>query len=256
MTAAEQAWIDNSLARLEALHEQRESIEAAGQLDKLAEIDEEIASLTEVLEAVAEESGPIDVAANEQAPVAVAQPFAQPMAQPVAQPMAQPAAQPFAAPAQPFAAPAQPFAAPTPAMAPPQPAPMMDVPMDDDMEFKKSKAPLFIAAAVILVGGGVTAFLALGGAHRAEEPAAPAAPTETKVITAAEVPEDTQEPVVAKGADADRTPGMEIKESSSGPAKSSNRSGKRRNGGKRSSKKDSDGRNLDLGKSRDPLAGV
>lgn len=253
MTAAEQAWIDNSLARLEALHEQRESIEAAGQLDKLAEIDEEIASLTEVLEAVAQESGPINVAANEQAPVAVAQPVAQPMAQP----MAQAAAQPFAAPAQPFAAPAQPFAAPAPAMAPPQPTPMMDVPMDDDMEFKKSKAPLFIAAAVILVGGGVAAFLTLGGAQKAEEPAAPAAPTETKVITAAEVPEDTQEPVVAKGADADRTPGMEIKESSSGPAKSSNRSGKLRNGGsKRSGKEDGDSRNLDLGKSRDPLAGV
>ena len=63
MTAAEQAWIDNSLARLEELHTDRQRFEAYGQADKLAEIDEEIASLTEVLETVADASGPINLAA-------------------------------------------------------------------------------------------------------------------------------------------------------------------------------------------------
>ena len=264
MTAAEQAWIDNSLARLEELHTQREPVEAANDIERLAEIDEEIASLTEVLETVADASGPINVAANTPAPVAAVAPVAV-AAQPIhAQPAPAQALAPVAAApaphADPFAIQAQPapqggFGGAAPAVAAMPMAATTDY-VDDDEFSPKSRMPLVIGLLVLVVaGGGAFAYTQSGK----EEDKAPAAPQETKIITAAEVPEDTQEPEVAKGGEADRTPGTEFAKSKS-PKPSGGRTNRRGNSG-RSSRRNSgkskgNSHELNLGKSRDPLAGM
>ena len=59
MNAAQPDWVQQSLARLEMLEAQREQLESSGQLDRLPEIDEEIASLYEVLE-TGEILGPVE----------------------------------------------------------------------------------------------------------------------------------------------------------------------------------------------------
>lgn len=249
MTAAEQVWIDNSLARLEELHAQRDQVEAAGQLDRLAEIDEEIVSLTEVLESVADASGPINVAANAPEPSA-GDPYA---AAPPAPALVPVDYDPFAAPP------------PNPAAAVPAqqgyggPSGPMAVDVADDADFSGgSKTPLIVGLLVLLVAGGVGAFFAMSGVSDRE--AKPAPPQEAKVITATEVPEDTHEINAAKGQDADRTPTADLTASSSkrpsksnrrndhGRRKSSNRQGRKGSGGK--------DRALNLGKSRDPLGGL
>lgn len=220
MTAAvEQSWIESSLARLEELEARREQIAATAQPQELAELDEEIHGLYEALESVAGED---DEAANEAAaPVAVAP-------APVSEPV--------------------PAAMPEPSM----PAPVADY--DDDLDIKppSSKLPLILGA-VLLIGGGVGAFMFLGGDKKPEAPPQAAGPT--KVIKASAVVEDTQEPIVAKGGDADRTPGTTYKESNRPSAASS---GKRRSGssGKKRSSKKNDGRKVAFEDSKDPLAGV
>ena len=298
MTVAEQAWIDNSLARLEALHGEREQAEAYGDADKLAEIDEEIASLTEVLETVADASGPINLpAANApvpQAPVAPAPVAYAPAPHSTApHPTVAPAPSPYSAPQggtapqppvmAPFAAPYSPFAAPG-TTAPqaaftgvPQGAPGMTAPhaavgqqpftppmgamdstmgsIDDLDEYRSSKLPMILVAAFVLIAGGVGAFVLLGG-DKAEVKVAPATPQETQVITAAEVPEDTQEPNVAKGGAADRTPPTQLG-SGSEPKPGAGRSGSNRSGApKRTTAPKKTERELNLGSSRDPLSGV
>ena len=65
MTATNEAWISDSLARLEQLEAQREHLAQAGRTDALAELDEEIKSLYEVLESAAEND---DAAANSPGP--------------------------------------------------------------------------------------------------------------------------------------------------------------------------------------------
>ena len=75
-------------------------------------------------------------------------------------------------------------------------------------------------------------------------------------IKAGAVSEDTQEPVVAKGANADRTSGTKYKE----PAASERHDARRPSSGgvshPRPPKNDDDGRKLTVEKSRDPLAGI
>jgi hypothetical protein len=125
--------------------------------------------------------------------------------------------------------------------------------LDDD---KPARSPLpFILIGLLVVGGGVGAFMALGG--MSEKEAKPAAPVEAKVIKAGDIAEDTQEPQVAKGGDADRTESTKYKESPDEP--SARRPSSGGNGGSssrpRAPKKD-DGRKITVEKSRDPLAGI
>lgn len=257
MTAAtDEAWIQNSLARLEALEAQREQLAAAGDTAKLAEIDEEIQGLYEALEAVADDDDG-DAPANEAAPVA---PVAQ--AAPVAA-----AAAPVAAAAAAIAnAPADPFGAPPAASAPMTASPItaggMEPAIDyaaDDLDIKppRSSLPIILVVLLILGGGGAGAYFFYFNKKKEEPKAEPTGPA--VVIEASEVVEDTQEPVVAKGADADRTRGTNFKEGSK--ASTSRPSGKRSGSSSgstrpRSSKKD-EGRKVDVdAQSNDPLAGI
>lgn len=254
MTAAQPDWVQQSLARLEALEAQREQLEAAGQHDRLAEIDEEIASLYEVLESVADDDD--SDAANAAAPAPAAEgwpPQGGPMEAPAAA-LAAPVPGPFDAPSPMFAAPA---AAP---MEPMQPmaAPSSFESYDDiDDTPRSSKAPLFILALIVLVGAGVGVAMTMGAKEEAPPPAAPAGPA--KVISSSEIPEDTQEPKTAKGADVDQSQGTRFKESpggggndrraSSGSSRSSSRP-------RSKAEKPSSDRSIKFDKSKDPLGGV
>ncbi len=254
MTAAEdEAWIQNSLARLESLETQREQLEATGQTQKLAEVDEEIRSLYEVLESVAGDDDSEQVTA----PAAVAPVAAVPAAAPAAAPVM--AAAPAAAPPVMAAAPAaDPYGAPGMAadagMAPPVMEPDYSSMGDDDIKPPGSSMPLIIVALVVLIGGGAGAYMFMG--NKAEEAKAPEPTGPATIIKAGPIAEDTQEPVVAKGADGDRTPGTELKEGSNPGASRSHSGGKRRHSGSRRKNKADDGRKIKVGDSRDPLAGV
>lgn len=256
MTAAEQDWVQQSLARLEQLEQQRVELEASGHTDKLAEVDEEIASLYEVLESVADDSeGAANPAVAAVPAAAVAVPAPAPA---IDNPFGPP---PAAAPAGPgVAAPAAAMAAPAAAIAAPQPDYSA---YDDDFDAPKSKTGLIVGiVAVLAVGGGAVAFFAMQGAQN-EEKAEPAKKEPGKVLEAGEIPDDTSEPKVAEGADADRSRGTRFKEGSgsSAPAARSrdgNRGGKRGGRGKRAknNKKGND-RAIKVGSSNnDPLAGV
>ncbi len=248
--AADEAWIQNSIERLESLEAQREQLAAAGQTDKLAELDEEIRSLYEVLESVAGDGDAEEPSANEVAPAVAAAPMAAapmaaaPMAQPMAQPMSQ---QPMGQP---------PMGQPPmgqPGMAPPM---GMDGSADfDDDDIKPPRSPLpLILVGLLVVGGGIGGFLMMNK-DKTEE-AKPAATGPATVIKASAVGEDTQEPQVAKGADADRTQGTNFKEGSgnanTAPRKSSGGNRPRNRGNK---KKD-DGRKVKFENTKDPLGGV
>jgi hypothetical protein len=255
------AWIQQSLARLETLEAQKEAYEGAGYLVP-PELGAEISALYEALESVAGSDGeaqPFDPAAESHAAMqqAAMSPAGGPWGpQPVA-----PGA-PFGVPpaANPVA-PATEWGAAVPAhggyggMAPATPALGYESFGDDDFEAPKSKLPLAVAAivAVVAIGGGGAFLMAT---NRAEPP--PQEPVgAATVINASSIPEDTQEPKAAKGADVDRTPTVEISDSParrSTPSKSSSSS--RRSSGSSKSSKD-DGRKIRLsGDSRDPLAGL
>lgn len=145
-------------------------------------------------------------------------------------------------------------AAPAPGMAPMGGSPDYVV---DDVDIKPPRSPLPIVLVVLLlVGGGVGAYFMLG--KKKEEPK-PEPTGPAVVIEAGAVVEDTQEPVVAKGADGDRTRGTNFKEGSSSNKSSAKRSGGGGNKGSsrpRNNKKD-DGRKVEVkSDANDPLAGI
>ncbi len=244
----DEAWIEQSIARLETLEAQKAELEASGQ-DVPAQLAEEIATLYEALESAAGDD-------EDEAPAAAA-PDPAPAPAPAAasdDPFAAPA--PAAAPVSddPFAAPAAAAAAPAAASAAPIGGGMADYDYDDDIKPSGGKGGLLALAAVVVLG-------AAGGGYwymnqqKAPEPA-PEPAGEAKVISASSVPEDTQEPQAAQGADADRTEGARYKEGSAS-AKPSGKRPSGNGGGKRKPRKKKDeGRKVDLSDSRDPLAGI
>ena len=225
----DEAWIEQSLAQLEALEAQKAQHEEAGQAVP-AELDEEIAALYAALESAADDGD----APAEPAPAAA------------------PAPAPAPAPGMddPFAAPA---ASPAPAAAAPVMAPSMD--SYDDDEFKpKGKGGMIAVVAVVLLAAGGGGYWYMTQQKKPE--AAPAPAGEAKVITASSVPEDTQEPQAAKGGSADKTPGTEIPEGGTQPKRSGNGGG---GGGKKRPrpKKKDDGRKVKINSDdRDPLSGI
>jgi len=249
--AADEAWIQNSIERLESLEAQREQLAATGQTDRLAELDEEIRSLYEALESVAGDGDGGEPSANEVAPAVAAAPMAAapmaaaPMAQPMGQqPMGQ---QPMGQ--QPMGQ--QPMG--QPGMAPPM---GMDGSADFDDDIKPPRGPLpFVLIGLLVVGAGVGGFLMMNKNKTEEAKPAPTGPA--TVIKAGAVAEDTQEPQVAKGADADRTKGTNFKEGSGNsnpaPRKSSGGNRPRNN---RGNKKSDDGRKVKFENTKDPLGGV
>jgi Cornifin (SPRR) family len=295
MTAAtdDEAWIQGSLARLETLEAQRAQLTARGQTAALAEIDEEIHALYEVLEsAVGESAGqaPANMGMVPQPGMGMVPPPGMGMAPPPGMGMAPPPGMGMAPPpgmgmAPPpgmgMAPPPGMGMAPPPGMgmapppdmgmgmapqpnmgmAPPPGMVMAPAPMDTSTSYslldgeKPPRSPLpFVVGgvlALVLVVGGI---MALG---KGDDTEAKPAPTEAKVIKSGDIAEDTQEPNVAKGGDADRVQGTRFKE---GPPE--DRSDARRpsnNGGGntyRPRPKKDDDRKITVTKSRDPLAGI
>ncbi len=265
MTATNEAWISDSLARLEQLESQREQLAASGRTDALAELDEELKSLYEVLESAAEEEA--SAANTSPAPAtSAASSVPHPAFGPTPTAVASQAPAAFT-PAPTFTpAPAammqSPFDAPAP-MAPPSAmaapsmmtAPSMDS-GDDDVS-GGGKGGLIAGLVVVLLAAGGGGWWYMNRAQPAptttEAPAGPA-----KVIQAGAIPEDTQEPDVAKGGEATRTPGITIKEPT--PQDDRRPSGPRPSGNtppRPASKPDKDNRpSINVDASNDPLAGV
>ena len=273
MNAAQPDWVQQSLARLEALEAQREQLEAAGQYDRLAELDEEIVSLYEVLESVADDGDSGAANMGEGAPPVQAPAQAWP---PEAAPPAEawpPQGASVAAPAAALAAPMPgPFDAPSPYDGGPFGAPPVGAPVQappaafggggfegyDDVDDtpRSSKAPLVILGILVLVGAGVGVAMTMGGQEPPPAPAEPAGPA--KVISSSEIPEDTQEPKAAQGLDVDQSEGTRFKESKGGDsdrrASSSSHSSSRP---RSKADKPSTDRTIKFdGKSKDPLGGV
>lgn len=256
--AQDEAWIQGSLARLEQLETQRGQLAARGQTAALAEIDEEIHALYEVLESAAgEEQAP----ANTGMGIAAAPSMGPPLS--MAPPM-----QPMAAPMQPPMSMAPPMQAP---MNAPMNAPMSgfggapSMPMDSMAgsssfaldEDKPSRSPLpFILGGVVVAVLGVGGFFMMSGGNEKDAKPAPTEPA--KEIKAGAIAADTQEPVVAKGANADRTAGTKYRESADADRSDARRSSSSGSSGAsrpRTEKKD-EGRKITVEKSRDPLAGI
>lgn len=277
MTASNEAWISDSLARLEQLEAQREQLARTGRTEALAELDEEIKSLYEVLESAAEEEG-TEAANNSPAPNVPHPAFGPTPSPMVSQMMAQP--QPVAAPQPQYSAPQEPvqqYSAPqyaAPQYSPPQyaepqysvpedvevpspgfaPMPSMDASIGDDEPGGGKGAIIAVAVVVVLaLGGGGWWFMNRApAAAPVEAPAGPA-----KVIQAGAIPDDTQEPDVAKGGEASRTPGIVIKQPAaqndsrpSGPRPSSS------SGSSKPSKPEKTRSDIDVAKGNDPLAGI
>lgn len=251
MTAAQdEAWIEGSLARLETLEAQRKQLAASGQTAALAEVDEEIRALYEVLESAAgDEQEPANTGMGTgmaAAPMGMAPPMQPPMQPPMgmAPPMQQAPMQPpmgmgMGAPSMPM----DPMAVSS------------SLGLDDD---KPSRSPLpFIIGGVVVLALGIGGFMAMSGNKDKEAKPGPTEPA--KEIKAGAIAEDTQEPVVAKGANADRTAGTKYKEQPADDRPDARRSSSGNNGASRprpSKKDEDDGRKITLEKSRDPLAGI
>jgi len=260
MEVGSQAWIEHSLARLEELEQERDDheqgLETASDADTLRihsegieRLDEEIKALYAKLESVAEdedEADPDDAAATNEfqrdADVAAATPAETSGAQ--SAPADELPDNPFGAPA--AAAPVasgfgessgfgEPSGFDDPGFGSPSTA-------DYDLDPPKGGAGKWIVLGLLVAGGGVGAFMYLN--QKQEPEAAPAAPTEVRVIEAKAVPEDTQGPKAAKGADVDRTPGMadskKTKRSRGGGGGSNNNNNKKDSGGKKIKLSDSD----------------
>lgn len=249
MTAAAQdeAWIQGSIARLETLEAQREQLAATGQTAALAEVDEEIRALYEVLESAAGE---------DQAPANTGTPALGLAPAPSMAPA--PLAMPMQAPVQPM----QPMQLMQPPMSMGAPSMAMD-PMSGSTSYALDDDKPSRGALPFVIGGLVVAVLGVGGFFvmngKGDKEAKPAPIEPAKEIKAGAIAEDTQEPVVAKGANADRTSGTKYRESADNDRSDGRRSSSGSSGASRprTDKKDADdGRKITVDKSRDPLAGI
>lgn len=257
--AGNEAWIQDSLARLEQLEGQREQLASSGRTDQLAELDEEIRSLYEALESAADDEAD-DGAANGSPQVSAAEQGWGSDAADVPRAAFAPASAHVvdvaAAPPSPFAAaPPSPFAAaPAPSFAP---APAVDYgsSSSDEELSTGGKGGVIVVALLVLVGlGGGGWFYLNRTAAEAPKPAAPVG--EARVIGASEIPPDTQDPNVAKGGAADRTPAQIIKERAAAEeARRPRPSGSSGPSKPREPEKPTRGP-IKVGSSDDPLAGV
>jgi len=230
---SDEAWIEQSLARLEELESHKAYLEAQGDTGRLAEVQAEITGLYEALEAVAaqdeaaEENSDLDDedfpgTAREDAigatPLVALPPVVNPRASfstPVAarSHQASSALNGLHSPSA-LGGPHAPSALGGPFDLSDDPLPFagsISESVDlgegelDDLESKRgrSKAPLIAAAGLLVTAIGVGAFLWAGSRTPEVQRAANAAPAQ--VISASAIPADTQEPAAAKGADVART---------------------------------------------------
>jgi hypothetical protein len=222
------SWIQDSVERLDALEQTRARLIEEGRTSELAEVDEEIRTLYEVLESVAEEAEVAQVAQEaendgiDEAHASSTSPFDAPPAVQLAPGVPEPIA-----PTQ-----SQSFS---------------------ELHVRRSRAPMAAAGLVLLVGGAVGGWwVHQQNQARAE---APAPVAEAKVISAGEIPEDTQEPGAARGGDAERTSGIRIREGRPEPRRRASTTATRAPA-KRSKTSKASGRTIDIDGSRDPLAGL
>jgi hypothetical protein len=244
MTTANEAWIQNSLERLETLEQQRAQLaHHGGSAEQLEGLDEEIRTLYEALEAVADDAedaqSPPEQMSAAPAATTDASPFG---AGPFEAGSPGPSGSPFdaGAPAAGFAGGREVF------------SPMPDESSAYDFdEPTRSKAPLVMVAvaAVGLLGAGGWFFTQSSSPDAPAEPSGPA-----QVIEAGEIPDDTQEPDVARGANADRTEGTRFKESAQPARRPTGSSSRPRPSDSNTNTKAPE--KIEIGKSRDPLAGV
>ncbi|HWB76819.1 MAG TPA: hypothetical protein VG755_17755, partial [Nannocystaceae bacterium] len=214
------------------------------------ELDEEIRNLYEALEAAADDGQ--SSAAN--SPQWSAAPQPAPFA-PQPAPFAA-APSPFAAAPAPFAPQPAAFEAAAPTSFPAASQSSMDYSSSSDDDVGGSKTPIIVAAivAVLAIGGAGAWYTTRGSA----EPPKPTAPVgEAKVIGAGEIPADTQDPNVAKGGDASRTPAQVIKERAEQPDRRPSSRPSSSSGPSRPREPDKPTRGpIKVGSSDDPLAGV
>jgi hypothetical protein len=290
---ATEEWIQESLARLESLEEERKKHEDALETasdpatlrmhtQAVERLEVKIRALYAELEAVAAQDGDgsddagddddddgsdavadsdDDLDDSEPAPAPVraapARPAPTAFESPAASPFGSaPAAAPFSsAPASPFgdAPAASPFGS-APSESPGfSSAPAASFDVGDDHE-GGSSSKMGLIIGLVLVLGGVGAYFAFGR-KPVEEAPPPAAPTELKVIKSGEVPPDTQGPRTAKGGDIDVAHGAQIKETE-------RRTGGGGGGGSSSPpsssepKKKKDDKATKIESTDDPLAGI
>jgi hypothetical protein len=211
----DQSWIADSVARLDALEQARGQLVAQGRTVELAEVDEEIRTLYEVLESVAEQEDSNDVPDESQA---------------------------------------SPFAASTPVQfAPGVPQPIAPTPSQSFSvtHVRRSRTPVVAATLILLVAAGTGGWWVHQRNHAKADAPAPAG--EPKLINAGAIPEDTQEPDAARGGEADRTPGIKIRE---GTDPEPRRRATTRSRTKNEQEAAPSGRKIDIERSRDPLAGL
>jgi hypothetical protein len=124
--------------------------------------------------------------------------------------------------------------------------------MDDFDEPSGGGAMKWVVLGVLVLGGGgVGAYLYTQQQQKAEPEAAPAGPAQ--VISATEVPPDTQDVRAAKGGEADRIEGIKIRESARRSGGGGGGGGSKNRGPR---KKGKDGRSIKIEDSNDPLAGL
>lgn len=281
MAIGSQEWIEQSLARLEQLEQQREKHEKALETaidgealrensEAIDKLDEEIKSLYAALEAVAEEEdeAPEDEEAGQsavtnqfsrEADAEIGDSQSTPAAIPVADP---PLGSPFdGPPASPTAATTSdvgdlgsPFGGP-PAAVEPAPAINPDFAStyagDDDIKVKGGAGKWILIGLVVVgaAGGGGYYY------YNQQQKNAPPPPVEkgpVQVIEAGEVPPDSEGPQGAKGADVDKTPVQDIKGGNKGGGNKGGGGGG--GGGKKVKKKTKKNNNeVDLSNGNDPL---
>lgn len=263
-------WIEESLARLESMEQERDqhegALETATDADALREhseaidrLDEQIKALYEQLESVAGEEESEE--ADDVDDVIRTSPFERDETPAAAEPVAPVEDNPLAA--APAAAPAveeledNPFGAPSrapssPAAAAPAASFAVDTPAVDtsyDFDEKGGGMGKWVVIAVLLIGGGVGGFMFYKNQNKPAP--VPTAPAEARVIEASTVPDDTQGPKGAKGADADRTPEREY---TGGKRRSGGGGGKGRTRNASSSRGKSSGKGaIELKSGDDPL---
>lgn len=245
-------WIEASLAKLEQLEQQRAKHEHAIETvkepmtlrrhtDELGRLDAEIKALYAQLEEFAEDDEDEDEGDTE----AESAPLASPRTVGDDTLSAPHVAAP-AMPASPLSAPIShapafvPASAPTPAAVPVAVA----APSYDHDDEPKGGAGKWIAIAVVVLAGlGVGGFFMMQKQKTDDQPAQNAGGS-GEVIKAAEIPDDTEAPKAAKGADVDRTPTEN--------AGAGTNSGSGSSGSKKDTKKDTK-KVIKLGEGEDPL---
>jgi hypothetical protein len=209
-------WIEASIAKLEDLEQQRAEHEAAIETtkepmalrrhnDALAKLDGEIKSLYALLEQYAEDDEDEDEGETAAAVAAAAVPVPNTVGdEELSAPHRAAAPLPFA----PMAPLAAPIAHTPPAAAPVSAAPVMapTPSYESDDDIKTGGKGKWVVLGLLLVGGlGAGGFFMMQNQKKTEDKPA-ATQGEAAVIKAAEVPDDTEAPKAAKGADVDRTP--------------------------------------------------